>query len=500
MLTSAHHRRSRRVATALAVAAISGAAITAATPAAATSALKPGLVGSPITVGRNLSLSNGYADMATSNGTTYAAWLASSPSSPTRELNLCVLPPNATACFHGVQTTSAIDGSTAAGLHVLMIGGTPTLIWQHATVASESGPHSDGIAEATVNSAGVLGEATDVATAPSFGTLLDAEVSPTGQVWVLTSKIDSTSFEAIEGLANPPVTVTSPKIVTYAHVAWDHGTAIIAVTQPGTDVPVLYSSSRGTTFPSFKAVPHTGSIGIDIDLVNAGGHVRLISGRGGDADYEPVVTAWNGHGFPAAQHTGYPAKPSGGFPSSHDGVTDPSGRLVDVSDDDGTIAIGNLGDDVHAAYATFNAGGTVSGAAPQVSTSARGFGWAMWGVEDTGAAAGTKLRIQRFLLPGLRRTVTKKAKHGQVALTGPKSCLPPTTILIHGKGYAKKGWKAAKAMLKLAGKTVHTSINGAALAAGKTYTLSATVVFENKKHHHKHSEVTAKLTFRSCPN
>jgi hypothetical protein len=417
---------------------------------------------------------------------------------------LCVLPKGATACHGGVQQTDSLDASGADGLHVLIVNGVPTLIWHIVTVASQTNPHADQIVAATVSPAGVLGAGTEVATAPSNSSLLDAKVAPNGAIWTISwSYALGNKLELREGLVNPPVLVSTPVSAIYAHVAWDHGDAILAMTQNGIDVPVLFSASSGSSFPAFKNVPHTGSIGIDIDLVNAGGHVRLISGRGGEADYQPVVTTWNGHSFPPAQHTGYPAKPTGGYPTSHDGTTDGSGRLVDISQEStgGIVSIGNLADDRHAAYVSFHGGSTFSGSAAQVSTGARGTGWAMWTVLDSlSGGSGSKLQIVPFRIAGLQQTVRKNTKHGSVTLTGPASCLPAVAIDIHAKGHGGHGWKSGKSTLKLDGKSVHSPLNGASLAAGKTYPLTGTVVFTKKSNHHKHEKVTAKLKFRSCPN
>jgi len=294
------------------------------------------------------------------------------------------------------------------------------------------------------------------------------------------------------------VTVTTPYDLSYAHVAWDHGTTIIGIEKGGSDIgqPVAYSASAVGSFTSFHNLAHTWSVATDFDLINAGGHVRVITGIN-NASYLPVVASWNGTGFTSRTLTGYLS--GGPSPTSHDPSTDRSGRLVDVSEAAGPkVVVSNLVDDRHAALFSFPAGGTLAGTVPQVATTARGRGWVMWGVED--GSVGTKLRIVPIRLAGLHKTVTKYGLHGSVTLTGPASCLPASAISIKARGHAKSGWKAHAAKLLLGTKGVASPLNGAALTAAKSYTLKGVVVFSNKKHPHRHSKVTAALPFRTCPN
>lgn len=463
--------------------------------AAAARAPRPGLSGSAITLGRHLALNAASADIATSrSGTAYIGWIASpADNSALRAIYLCVLPLHASSCKGGVQTTSPLDGSSASDLKILFVGGTPTLLWFHDTANSINGPQGAAIAAATVSAAGVLSSGFDVAAAPSFGAMLDAEVAPNGAVWtIMYAGVPSKALQIREGLSNAVTDGSAPWGVGRALVAWDHGHAIIAATKYGDiGTPPYYSTGA---FSSFHPVAHTWAVGTDIGLVNAGGHVRIVTGIG-NANYWPVVATWTGSGF------GHPASTgdhNAASPSSHDVVADTSGRMADVENETGKITVNNLADDKHTALFRFSAGGTVAGPSPQISTSPRGHGWVLWAVEESNSL-GDVLRAAPFRLAGLHRSVGKSGAHGSVVLTGPASCLPPDAISVGVSGKAAKGWKAAKRALKLGSHKVFSPLNGAALTAGKSYTLKGSVRFVNK-HTHATRTVKTRLSFRSCPN
>lgn len=481
----------------LATAGMLTAAVTGVTPAGAAGsrALRPGLAGGAITLGHHLALNASSADIATSkNGTAYVAWIASAADSSTlRAVYLCVLPPHATACKGGVQTTDALGDSSAADLKVLFVAGSPTLYWFHDTADSISGPEGAAIAAATVTSAGVLSAATDVAAAPSFGQMFDTEVAPNGDVWTITyAGLPSRTLQVREGLSGAVTNVSTPWGVGRALIAWDHGQPIIAITKYGEIGTGPYYASG--SFSSFHPVAHTWAVGTDIGLVNAGGHVRIITGIG-NASYWPVVATWTGSGFGHAAPTGDHNNAS---PSSHDVTADASGRMADVENETGKITVNNLADDKHTALFRFSAGGTIAGFSPQLSTSPRGHGWVLWAIEESNSQ-GNVLKVAPLLLPGLHRSVRRSGTHGSVVLTGPASCLPADAIPIGVTGKAAKGWKATRRVLKLGSHKVASPLNGAALTPGKTYPLKGTVKFRNKKTHAT-STVKSKLSFRSCPN
>jgi hypothetical protein len=443
-------------------------------------------------------MSAGYADIATDkNGTAYVGWI-SSGSTDQRLIHLCVLPKGARACKNGVQTIDAIDDSSASALKILIVGGVPTLYWMHDNLpASENGPMGSGIAAATVNTSGVLGAGADVATAPSFGDMLDTAVAPNGQVWAIlqTTGIHN-SILVREGLGNAPVTVHTPWPVERALVAWQGNKAIIAVAKDGSSIttPPEYSASTTSTFPAFTKVENSWPVGTDIGLVNAGGRVRFTAAVG-NASYWPAVATWTGSSFTKAKSTG---DHNSGSPSTHDVVADASGRMADVENEDGKITVTNLPDDTHASVFRFNAGGTVAGPQPQISTSPRGIGWVLWAVEET-SGVGDILRVVPVRLADLHRSVGKSGAHGRATVTGPASCLPDDAISDQVSGRPDKGWKVTSKTLKLGSSPIGSTINGAALTAGALYALKGTVEFTSKTTG-RHSSVTATLTFKACPN
>jgi len=75
--------------------------------------------------------------------------------------------------------------------------------------------------------------------------------------------------------------------------------------------------------------------------------------------------------------------------------------------------------------------------------------------------------------------------------------MPASARSIAVNGKADKGWRSGSKRLTLDGKAVHSPLNGAALTAGKKYTLTGAITFRNGR---LGETVRAKLTFRSCPN
>jgi hypothetical protein len=450
--------------------------------------------GATIILGRHEVLDEGSADMVTNSaGTAFVGWISSPASDTTlRKVHLCVLPLGAKACKGGIQTIDALGDSSASDLKVLLVHGTVTFVWFHDTVMSGSGSHESEIAEATV-SAGVLSAGADVATAPSFGSMLDAEVGPGGQVWTIAyGSALSTQLEVRQGIDNPPTIVKTPYPVGFARLAFSHGTPIIAITKGGSITqPAAYSYRPGSTYTSFKDVAGTWTVGREIGLVATSSGVRLIT-EVGNANYFPVVAKWNGHGFAHRTLTG-DRKPPG--PSTHDDVTDASGRLVDVSNVNSAITVANLTDTVHASIFRFSSHGTVTAPSPQVTTTPRGHGWVLWAVEDASGTLGDKLMLDPILLSDRHATKTVHGGHGSVTVTGPASCMPADRISIGVKGRPAHGWHVVKHRLTLDGKTVHASLNGAALTPGKRYTLKGTVSFGGGGH----ETLSAKLKFRACP-
>jgi hypothetical protein len=494
--TAASARRS--VIGGVAAAAALASAIAIAGPATSATAAKgkPGPVGAAIVLGTHAEFTGQSTDIATdSHGTAYIGWISSPTSnSSDRSVHLCVLPLGARSCTGGVQSINALDASTAEDLHVLAPNhGNVTLLWYHDTVASGSQSHGSQIAEATV-SGSKLSKATDVASGPSHGFLLDAAVAPNGSIWTMTYS-GVGSIELREGLTHSPSLINVPYGVGFAHLAFSHGTPIVAITQAGQITqPPSYSSRPGSTWTRFKKLNGTWAVGTDIGLVSTRSGVRLITGNGGSNFYQPVVAKWTKHGFSRAKLTG--GDHNAPTPTTHDSVTDGSGRLVDAADEGPQIAVANLANTTHAAVVRLAIHGTLAGFAPQVATTARGNGLVLWAVQQGNGTLGDKLSVQPIRLAALRHSKKAHNAHGTVTLTGPVSCMPDSTTKVKVKGKAKHGWHATKPRLTLGHKKLHSTLKGAKLKAGKKYTLRGSVVFANGG---SRSKVTAKLKFRACP-
>lgn len=491
---------SRRFLTAAAATAV--AIVPLATAAAAGAALmthrggpvpaaKPGRTGSTITLDNNAELI-GYDAGTDKAGRTYVGWI-SAQNGQLRRVHLCTLPPGARRCAGGIQTIDAIDDSTAAGLRVLVTpGGRVTLVWMHSTVASENGPQADEIATATSQAGGQLSPGVDRATGPSFGTMLDAALSPNGQIWVLSEHSVAGGLQVRPGLGNNFVNLKTPYGVGPARVRFDRNTPVIVIQKAGSiSDPVAFTSFRNGVFAPFRKLAHTWTAASDIGLTGTSSGVRLVTSEP-NAGYHPIVWSWTSNGFGRVTFTGDTNNCS---PSGHDLVTDSSGRVADVTNECGLVTIENMADTRHASIVRFPTHGTPAGSDFQITTTPRGTGWVAWSIEST---TGTKLSVTPILLPGLKATAAKTARGNRVVVTGPASCLPPVDIAVGVKGHPAKHWHVVSSVLRLGSTVLHsTTLRGGTLKAGARYTLSGTVRFAGGG---SHVTVTATLKFRSCPN
>lgn len=462
-------------------------------PAAARTAARAGLTASPIVLTNNAQLS-GYDVATDAAGRSYVGWIGNTGGG--REVHLCTLQPGATSCLGGIQTLSPGDAfvsSSTAGLRVLVTpGGKVTLVWFHDTVASENGPQGSEIAIATSQSGGPLSSPKDVATAPSFGSMLDAAFGPGGSIWVVTEPSSGDSVQVRPGLTSGPVKVGTPYGVEAARLRFSGSTAVLAIKKDGTiTVPVSYASERGGSWSGFRQIAHTWTSDAEFGMASTPSGIRLIA-TVDDASYYPVVSRWTGAGFSRPALTGDRNNCS---PSSHDTVSDASGRLADVSIECSDVAVANLTDTAHAAVVRFNVHGTFAGGPPQLTTTPRGRAWVIWSIES---ASGDKLLAAPMLLPGRIVTATSSAGGNRVTLHGPASCLPPVTVTIGVKGSPARHWRVVSHALKLGRTTLRsTTLHGASLVAGQSYTLTGSVIFANGG---ARRTVTAQLKFRSCPN
>ena len=313
-----------------------------------------------------------------------------------------MLPPGAQACQGGVSQVDSLGDSSAHGLRVLLTGPhTVTLVWQHTTAASESGPEGDEIA-ITTSSGGPLTAPHDVATAPSFGAMQDAAVGPGDTIWVV-SEVTGTkpALQVRPGFANAPVTLSTPYLIGYAQLRFAGATPVLVIDKDGSiSSPVSAASQDGGSWSAFSPVAMTTTSDANFGLASTPSGVFLIA-TAENASYQPVVARWAASGFGRPSLTG---DTNNCAPSSHDPVSDASGRLADVSIECGDVAIANLPDTAHADLFRFPVQGTFAGTLPQLTTAPSGRGWVTWSIESS---AGDELFAAALLLPGRVAGVTQ---------------------------------------------------------------------------------------------
>jgi hypothetical protein len=483
----------------LAATAVAAAAMTVpfcgavATAAPAGSAPRPGLTSKPITLAGDSDLTGGYAAATIASGTTYIAWIAAKGGA-NRTVYLCVLPPGKTACAGGVQSTPSLSGDSAAGMHVIITGGKVTLVWFHDTARSVDGPENAKIATATVQN-GKLSAAQNQGPAPSFGVLEDAAAGPGGTIWTVTAHTGTQSVQVTPGLGNKPVTVATPYLVGTsqgAQLAFAGSTAVLAIQLGGSiSQPISYASERNGKWTAFQDLANTWTAGANLGLAQTRSGVRALASID-NATYQPVVSKWTGSSFSPRKLTG-DHNPCA--PSSHAPVADASGRMADISTECGDVAIANLTDTLHAGIVRFANGGTFGGGPPQLATTPRGHGWAVWSIEAT---TGDNLLAAPVLLPGRDTAASATGQGNQVKLTGPASCLPPVGITVKVAGTPAANWKVTSSAVALDGTALSgKTLDGSTLKAGTSHTLTGKVTFSKGG---THLPVTATLKFTACPN
>ncbi len=463
------------------------------TPAvrAARAAARPGLAGPIITLENNAEFSG--LDAATDkSGRTYIGWIADN-GVDLRHVHLCVLPPGARKCAGGVKTVAGPGSASAAGLTVLVTaGGLVTLVWQHTTDASESGPQGDEIATATFQN-GTLSGPSDLATAPSFGAMLDATLGPNNSIWVVGEPSSDKGLQVRPGLDSKAVNLKTPWEVGGARIRFGGSTGVIAIQKAGAiSENIAFSIIRNGSFGKFSKLAHTWTADGNIGLTNSSSGLRLVVSEP-NASYHPESWSFTGSGFGRPTLTG---DFNNCQPTDHDLVSDASGRVADVSEECEDVAVVNMADTRHSGVARFSIhNGTFAGGTLQITTTPRGKGWVVWGEEST---AGNKLLAAPVLLPGQTVTVSKTARSNHLTLSGPASCLPPVGIKVGVRGKPAKNWHVSGSTLKLGNSVLHsTTLNGGSLVPGKVYTLTGTVHFTGSG---AHVTLTASLKFRSCAN
>jgi hypothetical protein len=486
------------------IAAMSGAALAAAalTPAAASAAPvrpaahhPPGVVGSAITLANHIQL-DGYDEATDAAGNAYIGWIAnSSPADPgTRTIYLCTLRPGASTCAGGIQHTASLGVSSAEGLRLIVTrAGQVTMVWFHDDTASESGPNGSSIAETTSDRGGPLAAATDVVTnAPSFGSMLDAVRGPDGKIWTISYADLSGPLQLRDGFTPTATHVTPPWAVGFAQLAFAKGKPILTVEKDGAiSTGPSYASASGSHWSSFKPVAKTWAVGTNADLLATGHGVRLITAVG-DATYRPVISKWTGNGF---SHRKLTADHSPCAPATHDAYSDGSGRLVEVANECGKLAVSDYPDDNHDAVLRFPGRGLVNAQAPQIASTSRGTAFVAWSVES--GSTGDLFRVVRFRLQDRTTSKSKRASAGKVTVFGPMSCLPAVSTPVRVTARHAHGWTVGSKSLRLGHKRLHkSSLDGSKLTPGKLYKLHGSAVFHHGTHHKR---LTATLKFRSCP-
>ena len=237
-----------------------------------------------------------------------------------------------------------------------------------------------------------------------------------------------------------PAALQSVKIpfpTDYAHLAFAHGTPILATTNgPSITKPVVYTYRVGNTWKPFKAVTGTWASGRDFDMITTAAGVRLITGNGTTNLYASMIAKWTGHGvLPRGEQrrsqprcramTAQPMRVTGWStsPRRTAGWRCPTSRLPAV---------------VPASWVCpCTASSPVSSRRSRPPTRPRR---RRLGGRDGYDHARRQALIQPLLLAGVHHSVTKHGRHGSVTLTGPATCLPASSLAVAVKGHGKHGW------------------------------------------------------------
>jgi hypothetical protein len=473
-----------------AVALATAASVLAAAPAS--HAASGGLDGQPVTLGTGLALNaDSYDALTTKQGTTYVAWI-SSTSGDLREVHLCVLPQGASGCQGGVQTASALDGSSAQDMHVVNVAGTVELVWI-AQPNPDSGEFSGTFGVAQVNSSGVLGSSASYGGAPTYGDLTGVTVhgNSVEMAAVGNSGYDQNVYY-YSGITATPKKLTRPYYIGNAQIADDGDSVVITTSHYGSlgeKVSVASENEKSGKWSGFSNVAGSYTAGALERLLLTHGKITMV-GMSDKALYTPYTYIWKGSSFDGPNATG-----GKNDISTVDLNTDASGRMVSVFTESGQLQIGNFGEGSHMATFGLNTSKlTLAGGEPQISTSRDGLGWLFYSYEQPGGI-GDKLVAQPIDIPALANTVTGHGKHGSVKLTGPANCFPESKLGISAKGNGDKGWKVDRTDLTLDGKNVSSPLDGSKLKASTQYSLEGSVTFKNGK---DTSDASVKMSFTTC--
>jgi hypothetical protein len=488
----------RTITGAAAAAALLAGGLVALAPPASAAGHPPGVTGSAVVLGKTIKLV-AYDVAANSKGEAYIAWISDDGTDPNKHrfVHFCALPAGASSCAYQTKIPALSDNS-ATDLKVLVHGnGNVELVWFHDTPNSINGPQNAEIAVATAIDGRSLSNGTDVASAPSFGHLLTAELAPTGEIWTvayaglgdghplqvrrpITAGFDSVSLPAGYGVAD-------------AELAFAGGKAVLTYTRYGSiSDPVKFRSRSlsGGGWSSIETVQNTwtGSGSVALETTTHG--MRLVTGVD-DARYRAVISKWTGSDFTPRALTADADQSCS--PSSHDGWADGSGRLLDVSLAlCGKITVTNYADGYHAGFVRIGYPG-VATFSPQIASGVRGIATLVYSVLGT---TGHVLRVLHVRLPDPTRTVSDNSTGGRVVVTGPQTCLPPVNVHVAWSHPAANNWSFMSGSLRLGNTAITgTTLDGANLTPGTQYNLIGTATFARGS---SRSTAKATLTFRTC--
>jgi hypothetical protein len=373
-----------------------------------------GATGKTFTIQSGTTLS-GY-DAATKKRTTYVAWIGDKASTPgLRTLNLCVLKTTSRSCVGGVQSTSALGDSSARDVKVVVSGGKVQLVWI-AQVAPSSGEFSGVFGTNTVSHR-KLGTSVAVPGAPTLGTLTSAIAHKGGGVSLAVLAASGALDHRVyyyPTVSATPKTLTQHYFVGNAQLADNGRRTVLTTSKYGSisdKVAVASKKSGGQTWTGFKAVKGSYTLGGTERVVTTGKKIRMV-GVSGKSIYHPFTWTWKRRAFGGPRSTG-----DHNDISSVDATTDGSGRLVTACEEVNGIMVSNFGHGTRAGRFLFKVKQTYAGGPAQISTTSRGRGFLVWGVEKLGVT-GQILKAQAIKLPAPPRRHHHRDGRGRALVAG----------------------------------------------------------------------------------
>ena len=425
----------------------------------------------------------GFATVSDGQGDTFVSWTNFGKKGG---IFLCTLRTGSSGCLNGAQAATSTEVDPAPGTDIYLLAGhrTVRVLW------FDDSDRGATVQEATATAGGVPSAGHTLEPGSSAGALMDASVGPGGHLWTLTDNGDGAQVR----LAKDGALVAGPAVpfaLGYAQLAFAGGAAVIAVQKAGSlSSPVAYASQTGGAWTALRPLSGTWSVGYAPGLTQTAAGLRLVTATA-NASYQPVVSAWTGHGFAEASPIG---DTSNCAPNSAHTGSDPSGRLTDVPNECGMITVDNMPTSSRAAIFRFPAKGTVAGSGPELATLPSGRGWVVYALQDE--TDYDQLVAVPVLLPALTSTTATSTVAGSVRVSGPVSCLPVVSTPVAVAAAAAAHWQVLSKALTLSGKSQGSVLNGARLRPGASYKLVGRVVFGDGQ---RRLTVKAMLAFKACP-